>query len=66
MTSLSLHRCGVVGPARALQWMDALFFQERQAGKVRRKAFTVCKRTAGVHRTITTEEVVTSQRRTYA
>lgn len=26
MTSLSLHRCGVVGPARALQWMDALFF----------------------------------------
>ena len=45
---------------------ECMFFQERQAGKVRKKGFAVRRGMAGVHRVITAEEVVTSQLRTYA
>lgn len=62
MTSLSLQKCDVVGPTGT--HMDGcVFFQERQ---VRRKGSAVCKGMAGVHRSIITEEVVTSQLRIYA
>lgn len=65
MISWSSQRCNVVGPSGALQWMDAHLFQERQSGKLGMKGFAVHKGMFGAHRGIITEEVVTSQLRTY-
>ena len=42
-----------------------MVFQERQAGKGRRMGFAVLKGMAGIHRPITTEEVVKSLLRIY-